>query len=94
MPLSPMLVLIAVLLGGVAAQQQPGRIPCGTNQAIQSICDAISSHSTSEFPLPVGSECVLDVNHAGFFCGFAGAKCISDSQCDFGLCSAVSGVCE
>ncbi|KAM0789648.1 hypothetical protein ACM66B_000450 [Microbotryomycetes sp. NB124-2] len=39
---------------------------------------------------PVDSECVQDSTTRKYFCGYAGARCTSDSQCDFGKCSGNS----
>ncbi|KAK4054077.1 hypothetical protein OIV83_001102 [Microbotryomycetes sp. JL201] len=36
---------------------------------------------------PADSECVQDSTTRKYFCGYAGARCTSDSQCDFGKCS-------
>ncbi|GAA5943474.1 hypothetical protein JCM1841_003057 [Sporobolomyces salmonicolor] len=99
MPASPRrlhaILAVAALLVAVASAR-PGRFPCGTLEPNQRLCDLLS-HPTARrsISVPVDSECV-EADGAGFFCGWAGASCSSDSQCDFGHCSGDSkspGVC-
>ncbi|GAA5906017.1 hypothetical protein JCM5296_005683 [Sporobolomyces johnsonii] len=91
----PAILAVAALLVAVASAR-PGRFPCGTVEPNQRVCDLLS-HPTARrsIGVPVDSECV-EADGAGFFCGWAGASCSSDSQCDFGHCSGDSksaGVC-
>ncbi|GAA5913333.1 hypothetical protein JCM8208_005212 [Rhodotorula glutinis] len=82
---------LAALLFAVASAQS-GRFPCGTSSPEQKRCDALS-HPTSRRGaglVPVDAECV-QAGSAGYFCGWAGAKCTSDTQCDFGRCSSIDG---
>ncbi|GAA6043752.1 hypothetical protein JCM8097_006653 [Rhodosporidiobolus ruineniae] len=89
--LSSILALAAllVLVATSPAVAQPARFPCGTTSPNQRICDLLShptARRTEGVSIPVDSECV-GVKGLGYFCGFQGARCTSDSQCDFGLCS-------
>ncbi|CDR41501.1 RHTO0S06e02410g1_1 [Rhodotorula toruloides] len=80
------LLALASLLVAVASAQ-PGRFPCGVAVPNQRACDALS-HPTARRGLlvPIDSECVA-AGQSGYFCGWAGARCTSDLQCDFGYCS-------
>ncbi|KAM0788515.1 hypothetical protein ACM66B_001644 [Microbotryomycetes sp. NB124-2] len=40
---------------------------------------------------PTNAECVADSDTGAFFCGIAGARCESDTNCDNGKC--VDGLC-
>ncbi|GAA5976930.1 hypothetical protein JCM5350_007498 [Sporobolomyces pararoseus] len=69
----------------------PGRFPCGTTSPNQQICDALSSTASPRtVGVPVGSECVSEKG-LGYFCGWQGARCTSDNQCDFGQCTSIDG---
>ncbi|GAA6058933.1 hypothetical protein JCM10212_002885 [Sporobolomyces blumeae] len=74
----------------------PGRFPCGTNAPNQHICDALSPATAPHIVgVPIDSQCVEEKGR-GFFCGWAGASCTADSQCDFGQCSGSAdtpGIC-
>ncbi|SGY14282.1 BQ5605_C010g06127 [Microbotryum silenes-dioicae] len=64
--------------------QQPGRFRCHR----QAVCDQLRQpKSQGAMQVPLNSECVKDYRSGDSFCGFSGAACSSDTQCDFGRCS-------
>ncbi|GAA5988110.1 hypothetical protein JCM10908_002066 [Rhodotorula pacifica] len=89
------ILAIAALLVSVASAQ-PGRFPCGKASPNQQACDLLS-HPTARrgVLVPLDSECV-SAGASGFACGWTGARCTSDLQCDFGSCTGSAerpGVC-
>ncbi|GAA5859840.1 hypothetical protein JCM8547_004351 [Rhodosporidiobolus lusitaniae] len=91
MPLSSPVLAVAALLLAVASAQ-PARFPCGTVSPNQRVCDSLS-HPTARRTspaVPINSICVKAAS-GGFYCGWQGARCTADTQCDFGLCSSEAG---
>ncbi|GAA6005931.1 hypothetical protein JCM10207_007279 [Rhodosporidiobolus poonsookiae] len=86
------ILAVAALLVAVASAQ-PARFPCGTTSPNQHICDSLSRASATQkgLPVPVSSECIGAADGRGFFCGWTGARCTTDAQCDFGICSGEDG---
>lgn len=75
LPRRTLYALLALALASVAtAQQQPGRVPCGTTAPDQSVCDRLE-HPASQraIRIPIGSECVQDARSGGYYCGYSGA---------------------
>ncbi|GAA5909290.1 uncharacterized protein JCM6883_005831 [Sporobolomyces salmoneus] len=84
-------ILATFLSSSSVVSALPGRFPCGTTSPNQQICDALSPASSPRtVGVPVGSECVAEKG-LGYFCGWQGATCTADSQCDFGQCTGFEG---
>ncbi|GAA5935469.1 uncharacterized protein JCM15063_001046 [Sporobolomyces koalae] len=92
------LVVLSFVLATLVSSSTalPGRFPCGTVEPNQHICDSLASTTSSRVVgVPVGSQCVEE-RGLGYFCGWQGARCTADNQCDFGQCTGTlesPGIC-
>ncbi|GAA5910768.1 hypothetical protein JCM6882_002073 [Rhodosporidiobolus microsporus] len=101
-------ILPALVAAQAPQDRGPGRFPCtivngdGTfspNQIACSDSDLIApgdndpnAFTQGDQPSPVGSQCVLAPEFGTYFCGWAGAACTSDANCDNGICAG--GTCQ
>ncbi|GAA5916093.1 hypothetical protein JCM6882_003933 [Rhodosporidiobolus microsporus] len=86
----------------------PGRFPCssvtadGRYNLFQLFCfnnvivasgdNDPNAINQGDKPTPINSQCVEVVETGAYFCGWQGARCTSDANCDNGVC--VGGFCQ